>query len=58
MEKLCERAAQKSGVPVSVLRIGQMVGDSVQWVVLALKNEFMLTVSFEAVSGTKRRRGR
>ncbi|SJK99612.1 related to LYS2  len=29
VEKLCERAAQKSGVPVSVLRIGQMVGDSV-----------------------------
>ncbi|KAK0193418.1 L-aminoadipate-semialdehyde dehydrogenase [Armillaria mellea] len=31
-EKLCERAAQKSGVPVSVLRIGQMVGDSVHGV--------------------------
>ncbi|SJK99598.1 related to LYS2  len=32
VEKLCERAAQKSGVPVSILRIGQMVGDSVHGV--------------------------
>ncbi|KAK0470220.1 L-aminoadipate-semialdehyde dehydrogenase [Desarmillaria tabescens] len=32
VEKLCEHAAEKSGVPVSVLRIGQMVGDSVHGV--------------------------
>ncbi|KAJ6485861.1 L-aminoadipate-semialdehyde dehydrogenase [Mycena sanguinolenta] len=29
VEKLCQRAAASSGVPVGVLRIGQMVGDSV-----------------------------
>ncbi|KAJ7880350.1 L-aminoadipate-semialdehyde dehydrogenase [Mycena olivaceomarginata] len=29
VEKLCQRAAAVSGVPVGVLRIGQMVGDSV-----------------------------
>ncbi|KAJ7746849.1 L-aminoadipate-semialdehyde dehydrogenase [Mycena maculata] len=29
VEKLCQRAAAGSGVPVGVLRIGQMVGDSV-----------------------------
>ncbi|KAJ6496764.1 L-aminoadipate-semialdehyde dehydrogenase [Mycena vulgaris] len=29
VEKLCQRAAESSGVPVGVLRIGQMVGDSV-----------------------------
>ncbi|KAG7444789.1 L-aminoadipate-semialdehyde dehydrogenase [Guyanagaster necrorhizus] len=32
VEKLCERATEKSRVPVSVLRIGQMVGDSVHGV--------------------------
>ncbi|KAK0470229.1 L-aminoadipate-semialdehyde dehydrogenase [Desarmillaria tabescens] len=32
VEKLCERAAEKSGVPVSILRIGQMDGDSVHGV--------------------------
>ncbi|KAK0493925.1 L-aminoadipate-semialdehyde dehydrogenase [Armillaria luteobubalina] len=32
VEKLCECAAEKSGVPVSVLRIGQMAGDSVHGV--------------------------
>ncbi len=58
VEKLCEHAAQKSGVPVSVLRIGQMVGDSVQWVAPSLRNECTLIFSFEAVSGTKRRHGR
>ncbi len=49
VEKLCEHAAQKSGVPVSVLRIGQMVGDSVQWVAPSLRNECTLIFSFEAV---------
>lgn len=29
VEKLCEKASEKSGVPVAALRIGQMVGDSV-----------------------------
>ncbi|KAJ7460644.1 L-aminoadipate-semialdehyde dehydrogenase [Mycena latifolia] len=29
VEKLCQQAAANSGVPVGVLRIGQMVGDSV-----------------------------
>ncbi|KAJ7743089.1 L-aminoadipate-semialdehyde dehydrogenase [Mycena metata] len=29
VERLCQRAAVKSGLPVGVLRIGQMVGDSV-----------------------------
>lgn len=29
VEKLCQRAATSAGVPVGVLRIGQMVGDSV-----------------------------
>ncbi|KAF9266782.1 L-aminoadipate-semialdehyde dehydrogenase [Marasmius fiardii PR-910] len=32
VEKLCERAAQDTGVPVAVLRIGQMVGDTVNGV--------------------------
>ncbi|KAJ7132141.1 L-aminoadipate-semialdehyde dehydrogenase [Mycena epipterygia] len=32
VEKLCQRAAAGSGVPVGVLRIGQMVGDSVNGV--------------------------
>ncbi|KAJ7257959.1 L-aminoadipate-semialdehyde dehydrogenase [Mycena haematopus] len=32
VEKLCQRAAASSGVPVGVLRIGQMVGDSVNGV--------------------------
>ncbi|KAJ7695061.1 L-aminoadipate-semialdehyde dehydrogenase [Mycena rosella] len=32
VEKLCQRAAASSGVPVGVLRIGQMVGDSVSGV--------------------------
>lgn len=30
VEKLCQKAADATGLPVGVLRIGQMVGDSVQ----------------------------
>ncbi|KAJ7281917.1 L-aminoadipate-semialdehyde dehydrogenase [Mycena rebaudengoi] len=29
VEKLCQRAAETAGVPIGVLRIGQMVGDSI-----------------------------
>ncbi|KAJ7113690.1 L-aminoadipate-semialdehyde dehydrogenase [Mycena crocata] len=29
VEKLCQRASERAGIPVGVLRIGQMVGDSV-----------------------------
>jgi len=32
VEKLCQQANQKVGLPVGVLRIGQMVGDSVNGV--------------------------
>jgi UDP-glucose 4-epimerase len=48
VEKLCQRAAAKSGVPVGVLRIGQMVGDSVNgvWNETEGENEILLGLSF------------
>lgn len=36
VEKLCQNAGKKVGLPVGVLRIGQMTGDSVRYVLKML----------------------
>ena len=48
VEKLCQNAGKNVGLPVGVLRIGQMVGDSVQCV---LKQPFSIIYSDHYQSG-------